>query len=203
MTTSAQMSRSRASRSVRKSRPSSTVANHATSCLKSTSPLTDSVAQFNRVPANVSWFAGQTWRPGLVMGQHDVAPWNAVWRDGTLVGFIDWDTAGPSSRTLDLAFAALTWVPLLPWTMVASQGFTAFDDRPRRLHLLLDSYGYDTSGFGANVAARGQMNAAGIQRLANSDPTRRCHHVSVGKRGIRALCAPSIARHPRHRRWRR
>ena len=76
---------------------------------------------------------------------------------------------------------------------MASQGFTAFDDRPRRLHLLLDSYGYDTSGFGANVAARAQMNAAGIERLANSDPTRRCHHVSVGKRGIRALCAPSIA----------
>ena len=122
---------------------------------------------------------------------------------GTLVGFIDWYTAGPSSRTLDLAFAALTWVPLLPWTMVASQGFTAFDDRPRRLHRLLDSYGHDTSGFGANVAARAQMNAAGIECLANGDPTRRCHHVSVGKRGIRALCAPSIARHPRHRRWRR
>ena len=48
-----------------------------------------------QVPANVSWFAGQTWRPGLVMGHHDVAPWNAVWRDGMLVGFIDWDTAGP------------------------------------------------------------------------------------------------------------
>jgi len=124
-------------------------------------------------PEDLSWFAGQTWRPGLVIGHHDAAPWNAVWRDGRLVGFIDWDTAGPSSRELDLAFAALCWVPLLPRGLVASQGFTAFEDRSRRLHLLLDAYGYDAnrSGFGAVVAARARINAAGIQRLAGGgDP---------------------------------
>jgi len=91
----------------------------------------------------VSWFAGQSWQPGSVMGHHYVAPWNTVWCDGTLVGSIDRDIAGLSSRTLDLALAALTWAPLPPRTMVASQGFTAFDDRPRRLHPLLDNDGYD------------------------------------------------------------
>ena len=102
-------------------------------------------------PANVSWFAGQSWHPGSVMGHHYVAPWNTVWCDGTLVGSIDRDIAGLSSRTLDLALAALTWAPLPPRTMVASQGFTAasqgftaFDDRPRRLHPLLDTM--DTTG---------------------------------------------------------
>jgi len=123
-------------------------------------------------PADASWFAGQTWRPGLVIGHHDVAPWNAVWRDGTLVGFVDWDTAGPSSRALDLAFAALSWVPLLPPDMASQQGFTASADRCRRLHLLLDSYGYDAdrAEFGALVAARARMNASGIRRLAGDDP---------------------------------
>jgi hypothetical protein len=88
------------------------------------------------------------------------------------VGFVDWDTAGPSSRALDLAFAALSWVPLLPADMASQQGFTASADRCRRLHLLLDSYGHDAdrAEFGALVAARARMNAAGIPRLAGDDP---------------------------------
>jgi len=72
-----------------------------------------------RAPAKVSWLAGQSWRPGSVMGHHHhhhFAPWNAVWRDGTLVGSIDWDVAGLSSRTLDLALAALTWASFPPRT---------------------------------------------------------------------------------------
>ena len=94
-------------------------------------------------PRDAIWLGGQSWRPGLVVGHHDAAPYNAVWRDGALVGFVDWDTAGPSSRELDLAFAALTWVPLQTRDVVERTGFTAFDDRSRRLHLLLDAYGYD------------------------------------------------------------
>ena len=34
---------------------------------------------------------------------------SAVWRDGKLVGFVDWDTAGDSSREVDLAFVALSY----------------------------------------------------------------------------------------------
>jgi Ser/Thr protein kinase RdoA (MazF antagonist) len=48
-----------------------------------------------------------------VIGHLDASPWNAVWAGGALVGFVDWDTAGPSRREDDLAFSALTWVPLL------------------------------------------------------------------------------------------
>ncbi|HKG50274.1 MAG TPA: phosphotransferase [Actinomycetales bacterium] len=135
--------------------------------------LHDVTSQF-RPPDGLVWFAGQRWHPGLVHGHHDAAPYNAVWRDGGLVGFVDWDTAGPSSRELDLAFTALAWVPLLIPKMVEPQGFTAFGDRSRRLHLLLDAYGYtgDRLAFGAEVASRARVNAAGIRRLAaGGDPT--------------------------------
>lgn len=122
------------------------------------------------------WFAGQAWQAGLVIGHHDAAPYNAVWRADRLVGFVDWDTAGPSSRELDLAFTALAWVPLSPPDFVAPQGFTDVAGRSRRLRLLLDAYGYagDRTAFGAAVAARARVNAAGIRRLASTgDPTYR------------------------------
>ncbi|GAA1705737.1 hypothetical protein GCM10009680_53160 [Streptomyces yatensis] len=124
-------------------------------------------------PPGVRWLAGQTWRPGLIVGHHDAAPWNAVWRDGDLVGFFDWDTAGPSSREFDLAFMVLTWVPLHARQLVERTGFTAFEDRSRRLHLLLDAYGYDgdRSAFADVVPARARTNADVIDRLAGGgDP---------------------------------
>ncbi len=124
-------------------------------------------------PPGVRWLAGQTWRPGLVIGHHDAAPWNAVWRDGDLAGFFDWDTAGPSSREFDLAFMALTWVPLQARRLAGRTGFTAFEDRSRRLHMLLDAYGYDgdRSAFAAVVATRARTNADVIDHMtADGDP---------------------------------
>ncbi|MGW0537953.1 phosphotransferase [Streptomyces sp. NPDC003032] len=109
----------------------------------------------------------------MVIGHHDAAPWNAVWHAGELVGFFDWDTAGPSSREFDLAFMALSWVPLHARRLAARTGFTAFEDRRRRLHLLLDAYGYDgdRSAFGDVVAARARTNADVIDRMAaGGDP---------------------------------
>jgi phosphotransferase family enzyme len=129
--------------------------------------LHDTTADFVP-PAGATWLSGRPWRPGLIIGHQDVAPYNAVWNDDGLIGFVDWDTAAPSTRELDLAFAALTWVPLHARDVVARQGFRAFDDRPRRLHVLLDAYDYgsDRAGFGAAVAARARVNAAAIHRLA-------------------------------------
>lgn len=129
--------------------------------------LHDATAGFVPSPDAV-WFSGRGWKPGLIIGHHDASPYNAVWRDGSLAGFVDWDTAGPSTRDLDLAFTALTWVPLHARRVVERQGFTAFDDRSRRLHLLLDAYGYegDRTAFGAAVSARAQLNADVIRRIA-------------------------------------
>jgi hypothetical protein len=134
--------------------------------------LHDATADFVPPPDAV-WFAGQAWRPGLVIGHHDAAPYNAVWRDGLLVGFVDWDTAGPSSPDFDLAYAALMWVPLLTegsaWPVVSRP----VEDRRRRLHLLLDAYGYDGDrrAFRTALATRARINASVTRQLAaGGDP---------------------------------
>lgn len=124
-------------------------------------------------PEDAVWFAGQRWRPGLIIGHHDAAPYNAVWRRGQLVGFVDWDVAGPSSREFDLAYSALTWVPLLApgsaWPIAPGP----VQARYRRLHLLLDAYGYDDdrSALKFVVATRARTNAEVTRRLADGgDP---------------------------------
>jgi aminoglycoside phosphotransferase (APT) family kinase protein len=119
-------------------------------------------------PDDAIWFAGQSWRPGLIVGHQDAAPWNAVWHHGHLAGFYDWDTAGPSSRESELAYVALTWVPLLAPEFVAPLGFTTPDDRSRRFHLLLDAYGYDAprDGFAEQIAGQARLRAGMIRRSA-------------------------------------
>ena len=134
--------------------------------------LHDATAGYVPAP-DAKWFAGQVWRAGLVIGHHDAAPYNAVWNDGNLAGFFDWDTAGPSSREFDLAYAALFWVPLHARDLAAHIGFFSFDDRRRRLHLLLDSYRLDSdrAAFSEIVLRRVSVNAETIRRLARTgDP---------------------------------
>jgi aminoglycoside phosphotransferase (APT) family kinase protein len=129
--------------------------------------LHDATADFVP-PQDAAWFAGQPWQPELIIGHHDAAPWNAVWRNGSLAGFVDWDTAGPSAREFELAYLALTWVPLFAPEFVAPLGFTASHDRSRRFHLLLDAYGYDgpRDGFRDLIARRARINADVVHRLA-------------------------------------
>ena len=124
-------------------------------------------------PEDAVWFAGQRWRTGLVIGHHDAAPYNAVWQRGRLVGFVDWDIAGPSSREFDVAYSALMWVPLLApgsaWPIMSHP----VEERYRRLHLLLDAYGYDDdrSALRQAVPARARRNAEVNRQLADSgDP---------------------------------
>ncbi len=120
-----------------------------------------------RPPSDVQWFAGRDWSEGLIIGHQDAAPWNVVVRDGHVVGFCDWDIAGPSSRELDLAWSALTWVPLLAEGVLALPVSDRVD-RARRLHLLLDGYGYDGDrvAFGVTVARRARINAEAVTGMA-------------------------------------
>jgi hypothetical protein len=124
-------------------------------------------------PESATWFAGRPWEPGVVITHNDAGPWNVVWREGAVAGFVDWDTAGPSPREFELAYLALTWVPLFAPEFVAPLGFTAFHDRSRRFHLLLDAYGYDgpRDGFAAHIAGRARRSTEVIYRLAaTGDP---------------------------------
>lgn len=119
-------------------------------------------------PAGSRWFGGrEEMRPGELVGHHDAAPYNAVWRpappgrdaeDGELVGFVDWDLAAPAEPLRDLAFVALTWVPLTARDVAAGDGFPAQLNRGRRLRLLLDAYGW--SGAVADVVSAVRQRAA-------------------------------------------
>lgn len=130
------------------------------------------VASF-QPPTDALWREGGRWEPGLIIGHNDAAPYNAAWATGRLVGFFDWDFAAPVTRDWDLAFAAFAWVPLHARNVVREEGFTAFADRPRRLRLFLDSYGWDgrLTEFVSTVQARVTASADGIRRTAASgDP---------------------------------
>ncbi|WP_433343791.1 phosphotransferase [Micromonospora sp. CA-111912] len=132
----------------------------------------DATAEFTP-PADERWLIGSTMQPGLIVGHQDAAPYNAVMNGDKLVGFFDWDTAGPSSRESDLAFSALSWVPIHPQGPAEELGFHNFKDRSRRLHLLLDAYGYDSDrhAFRAAIAQRARRQASVIRDMAEAaDP---------------------------------
>jgi hypothetical protein len=119
-------------------------------------------------PADQVWFIGGTMRPGLIIGHQDAAPYNAVVDGDRLVGFYDWDIAGPSSREWDLAFTALPWVPLAsPSDDAPASGA---GERSRRFHLLLDAYGYDGDrrAFRDVVPERARVQAGVIRRTADA-----------------------------------
>lgn len=94
-------------------------------------------------PPDALWFHKKTLDPGEVVGHHDAAPYNAVWSDGGLVGFVDWDLAHPGLPVEDLAFVALTWVPLTARDVAAGDGFPTTVDRGARLRALLAAYGWE------------------------------------------------------------
>ncbi len=119
-------------------------------------------------PAGAAWRKGGTWEPGLIIGHNDATPRNAAWSDGRLTGFFGWDFAGPVTREADLAFTAFAWVPLTARHIAESEGITAFADRPRRLRLLLDAYGWrgDSSQIVREVRDRISASIHDIRRLA-------------------------------------
>jgi hypothetical protein len=76
-------------------------------------------------------------RPGPheIVSHGDLGPWNTVYRDGSPVAFIDWDSAQPTEPLIELASAAWSFIPLGPHEPPG--------DGRRRLRLLVDAYGPD------------------------------------------------------------
>lgn len=89
--------------------------------------------------------AYEPWHPGLIITHNDAAPYNCVWRGDSVVGFVDWDMAGPRSVTDDVAWVAFTWVPLHARSVVAAEGYSEFDRRRERLEMFLTAYGWEGS----------------------------------------------------------
>ncbi|MFF0311395.1 phosphotransferase [Streptosporangium sp. NPDC004379] len=142
-------------------------------------------------PADAVWREGGTWRPGMIVGHNDAAPYNAAWADGRLTGFFDWDFAAPVTPEWDLAFTAFAWVPLHARDVVAAEGFTAFADRPRRLRLFLDAYGWNgpAGRFVDIVRQRVSASAQGIRRIAAAgDPA----YQTMLERGVHAALERAV-----------
>ncbi|TDU90134.1 phosphotransferase family enzyme [Kribbella voronezhensis] len=93
-------------------------------------------------PDDACWREGQGWQPGMILAHNDAAPYNAVWNVDGLVGFVDWDMAGPVRLELDVAWVAFSWTPLHASHVVAAEGFTDFDSRLPRLADFLREYGW-------------------------------------------------------------
>jgi hypothetical protein len=125
------------------------------------------VADFVPPPGAV-WREGGTWSPGLIIAHNDATTHNAAWDQGKLIGFFDWDFAGPATPEWDLAMVAFTWVPLHVQHVVAAEGFTDFAARPRRLDRFLRTYGWSgtTGEFLDVVEARMTAHATGIRDKA-------------------------------------
>ena len=91
--------------------------------------------------------ADATWQipthePQEVICHNDFAPYNFVFKDGSIVGVIDFDTASPGPRIWDLAYLAYRIVPL---TSPADLSFPAElltpTSRQKRLEALIGAYG--------------------------------------------------------------
>lgn len=100
----------------------------------------------------------------------DVAPYNVVCRDGSVVAFIDWDFAVPAPRMWDLGYAAYRWVSLTPPEHPDGRAQT-LDEQRRRLELFCTSYGADPDDVVAWAVRRlDHLVELSLAQAAKGDP---------------------------------
>jgi aminoglycoside phosphotransferase (APT) family kinase protein len=101
----------------------------------------DAVADFVPSPGAVWRVGAVPLLPGQVIRHGDFGPWNTIWREGRLVGLIDWDFAEPGPAIFDLAQLAWFGVPLSDGGGVANAGFSSAPDLSNRLRVITETYG--------------------------------------------------------------
>jgi len=90
------------------------------------------------------WHPLETCRPVHdveIIGHGDLAPWNIVFEGAEVTGIIDWDAAGPMTRSWDMAYLAHQFVPFYLGDDISSWGWDSPPDRRARLALLCEAYG--------------------------------------------------------------
>jgi hypothetical protein len=78
---------------------------------------------------------------GEIICHGDLGYWNTIWRDGAVVGIIDWDFIEPAPPLRDVAQAAIYAVPLREDKFWQEAGGVAMPNRRSRLAALCDGYG--------------------------------------------------------------
>jgi hypothetical protein len=101
----------------------------------------DAVASFTPPPGSVWRNTDRALMPGEIVRHGDLGTWNMIWRDGELVGLIDWDFAEPGPAIIDAAYAAKHVVPLRDDKAAADIGWKTPPDRKHRLSLFCETYG--------------------------------------------------------------
>jgi hypothetical protein len=125
-------------------------------------------------------------------GHRDLAPWNIVFDGCRVVGLIDWDFAGPTSRAWDLSLAAHHFLPFHPTEDLAAWGWDTEPDRAARLRLFVDAYGplVTPAELVDLAAARLLSIGAHIEaRIRAGDPAFAVHRAEDHGRGYRAAAA--------------
>jgi hypothetical protein len=109
--------------------------------------LGDLLRRYHAAVAGFRARPGARWRSplaplaGEVVCHGDCSPFNTVWRDGRVVGLIDWDFARPGPAISDLAYLAWYAVPLADDRRAREYGFADGADRRGRLRALCLAYG--------------------------------------------------------------
>jgi hypothetical protein len=89
------------------------------------------------------WYPLEACRPVHdmdIVGHGDLGPWNIIFNGTEAVGIIDWDTAGPMTRSWDLAYLAHWFVPFHADDELEIFGWDRVPDRRSRLALLCEAY---------------------------------------------------------------
>lgn len=88
----------------------------------------------------------------------DPGPWNTVWRDGSIVAFIDFDHAHPGSPPDDIVYALEYGAPFRDDdTCVERMAYPSPPDRGRRIELFCDAYGAAVPAEVSGLVARRQL----------------------------------------------
>lgn len=122
--------------------------------------------------ASFTPLSSPSWRlrvagPAFIHG--DISPWNVVWKDGRIIGLLDWDQCGPGRELEDLAYAAWVWVPLEAPDAVPSHWLIedcSLGAQQHRLRVLVDAFGLTRAQRQSFLTEVAYVQATGVGRIA-------------------------------------